>query len=145
MALVSPADKIDIFSVGEKRAEKSVWSPQVTHSRNYKGNGYKLSAQRFLGSLREDRRYKLPLVHKKDPRNHLYPFFLEFLKKVIGSAKNELFWSEIGESFQKACRTDTIPPFSRSHHSGRSQQSLRKLYHQTSFVSDILLIDTFCA
>ena len=30
LALVSPADKIDIFSVGEKRAEKSVWSPQVT-------------------------------------------------------------------------------------------------------------------
>ena len=29
-ALVSPADKIDIFSAGEKRGEKSVCSPQVT-------------------------------------------------------------------------------------------------------------------
>ena len=29
-ALVSPADKIDIFSAGEKRAEKSVCFPQVT-------------------------------------------------------------------------------------------------------------------
>ena len=53
-------------------------------------------------------------VHKKYPRNHLYPFFPEFLKKVIGSAKNELFWSEIGGSFQKACRTDTTSIFQES-------------------------------
>ena len=29
-ALVSPADKVDIFSAGEKRGEKSVCFPQVT-------------------------------------------------------------------------------------------------------------------
>ena len=81
------------------------------------------------------RKYRLST--KKDPRNHLYPFFLEVLKKGIDSAcKMNFFWSEIGQSFQKA--------FSKSHHPGRSQRSLRKLYHQTSFVSDILLIDTFC-
>ena len=54
------------------------------------------------------------LSKKKDPRNHLYFFFLEFLKKGIGSAKNELFWSEIGESLRKACRTGSTSIFQES-------------------------------
>ena len=53
------------------------------------------------------RNYRLSTKKKKkNPRNHLYPFFLEFLKRGIGSAKNEFFWSEIGHSFQQACHTD---------------------------------------
>ena len=59
------------------------------------------------------RNYRLS-TQKKNPRNHLYPFFLEFLKKGIGSAKNEFFWSEIGQSFQKACHTDITSIFKES-------------------------------
>ena len=49
----------------------------------------------------------------------MYPFFLEFLKKGIGSAsKMNYFGLKLGKVFRKLA-TLISPPFSKSHHPGQ--------------------------
>ena len=66
--------------------------------------------KRYLWLLEYRRLFVTTACAQKRPQKSLVPF----LKRGIGSAKNELLWSEIGESFQKACRTDTTSIFQES-------------------------------
>ena len=62
-----------------------------THSRNYQENGYKLSAQRFLGSLREDK-YRRPFLINACPQKKFQKSLVPFLPRV--SKEGNWFWEK---------------------------------------------------
>lgn len=78
-----------VFSPAKSK-EKTESLKIISQSRNYKGNGCKLSVQRFLGSFGWLPWFQLTLVHPNNPRNpctqSLYPFSLEILKPEIKKA-----------------------------------------------------------
>ena len=101
--------------------------------------------KRYLWLLEYRRPFLTTACPQKKSQKVLVPFLPRVSDKRIGSAsKMNYFGLRLGKVFRKLAAL-ILPPFSRSHHPGRSQRSLRKLYPQASFVSNILLIDTFCA
>ena len=154
--LVSPADIIDIFSAGEKRVEKSVCSPQVTIPETIKEMNTSFRRNDFWDLWFEDKRYlwlleyRWPIrnyrlsTRKKKSQKSLVPFLPRVSEEGNWFCEKWIFlvwnWAKFSES---------LPHWYYLHFPRfiilGSQRSLRKLYHQASFVSDILLIDTFCA
>ena len=84
------------------------------------------------------RNYRLST--KKKPRNHFYPFFLQFLKKVSGSAsKMNCLGLKLGKVFRKLAAL-IPPPFSKESSSWAANGPYANYTTKPSFILNYSLV-----